>query len=119
MAQVQHLWCDGILSNIFKTESQVIVKGYFVQGRNTQPMLVNLYLPRELHVSHLRRHCCSSFVQFPPTWIAVTTAFPQHVVRIPFSALSENSTGSAFHAAFLNATNSVLVAAMRWAFSSR
>jgi hypothetical protein len=34
-------------------------------------------------------------------------------------ALSENSTGGAFHAAFLNATNSVLVAAMRWAFSSR
>ena len=38
---------------------------------------------------------------------------------IGVTALSENSTGSAFHATFLNATNSVLVTAMRWAFSSR
>jgi hypothetical protein len=36
-----------------------------------------------------------------------------------FLALSENSTGGPFHAAFLKATNSVLVAAMRWALSSK
>jgi hypothetical protein len=35
------------------------------------------------------------------------------------SALRRNSTGGPFHAAFLKAANSVLVAAMRWAFKSK
>ena len=34
-------------------------------------------------------------------------------------ALHRNLTERPFHAAFLKATNSVLVAAIRWAFSSR
>src|SRR5437879_2953260 len=34
-------------------------------------------------------------------------------------ALSKNSTKSPFHAAFSKATNSIFVAAKRWAFSSR
>ena len=36
-----------------------------------------------------------------------------------FPALRKNSTGPPFHAAFSKATNSIFVAARRWAFSSR
>ena len=36
-----------------------------------------------------------------------------------FMALRKNSTGPPFHAAFSKATNSIFVAARRWAFSSR
>jgi hypothetical protein len=46
-------------------------------------------------------------------------AFKEGDSHYGFTALNENSTECRFHAAFLKATNSVRVAAMRWAFKSR
>ncbi len=49
--------------------------------------------------------------------------FPVHrakeLLDYDFVALRKNSTGSPIHAAFSKATNSIFVAARRWAFSSR
>ena len=52
----------------------------------------------------------------PNTAPFITKQLIQHLVK---RALRKNPTGSVIHAAFSKATNSVLVAASRWAFNRR